>query len=193
LDGRSFLRLAAAGEVGLLLLAWAVGRWLGISPLEQLHLTPAALGAGIVGVVPLLVGLRWTLTTAAASIRRLVALVIDQLGPLLAQRSQLELVMLAALAGFAEELLFRGVLQVGLARVLPDSGALLVAAAVFGLAHFITPAYALLAGIAGLYLGGLFLLQGSLTAPVVAHALYDVVALNCVARLYRRQRNAGID
>jgi uncharacterized protein len=174
-----------------LLLAWATGRWLGLSPLDQLHLTPAALGAGILGVVPLLLGLRWTLTTGTASIRRLVALVADQLGPLVAQRSHLELVLLAALAGFAEELLFRGVLQVGLARVLPEWGALLVAGAVFGLAHFLTPAYALLAGLAGLYLGGLFLLQGSLTAPIIAHALYDVVALNYVARLYRHQSNAG--
>ena len=115
--------------------------------------------------------------------RRLVALVVEQLGPLLAPRSPVELALLAALAGFAEEILFRGVVQVGLARILPESGALVVAGAAFGLAHFITPTYAVLAGLAGLYLGGLFWLEGSLTAPIVAHALYDVVALNYVARL----------
>jgi membrane protease YdiL (CAAX protease family) len=98
-----------------------------------------------------------------------------------------ELALLAVLAGFAEEIFFRGVVQVGLARVLPEGGALVVASAAFGLAHFITPTYALLAGLAGLYLGGLFLLQGSLTAPIVAHAVYDVVALNYVVRLYRGQ------
>jgi hypothetical protein len=117
--------------------------------------------------------------------RRLVALVLEQLGPLLASRSPVELVLLAALAGLAEEMLFRGVMQIGLARLLPDGVALGVASAVFGLAHFITPAYALLAGLAGLYLGGLFLLQGNLVAPIVAHAVYDVVALTCVARLYQ--------
>jgi hypothetical protein len=117
--------------------------------------------------------------------RRLVALVLEQLGPLLASRSPVELVLLAALAGLAEEMLFRGVMQIGLARLLPDGVALVVASAVFGLAHFITPAYALLAGLAGLYLGGLFLLQGNLVAPIVAHAVYDVVALTCVARLYQ--------
>lgn len=137
--------------------------------------------------VPLLLGLRWTLTTGATPVRRLVALVVEQLGPLLAPRSPIELVLLAVLAGFAEEILFRGVVQVGLARVLPESGALVVASAAFGLAHFITPTYALLAGLAGLYLGGLFLLQGSLTAPIVAHVLYDVVALHHVVRLYRKQ------
>jgi hypothetical protein len=168
-------------------LAWLAGRWLGISPLEQLHPDAAALGVGVLATVPLLLGLRWTLTTGAEPVRRLVALVVEQLGPLLAPRSPIELALLAALAGFAEETLFRGVVQVGLARVLPESGALLVAGAVFGLAHFITPTYAVLAGLAGLYLGGLFLLQGSLTAPIVAHALYDFVALYYVKRQYRKQ------
>jgi membrane protease YdiL (CAAX protease family) len=168
-------------------LAWAVGRWLGLPPLEQLHPTPASFGVGVVAAAPLLLGLRWTLTTGMNSVRRLVALVVEQLGPLLAPRSPLELALLATLAGFAEEILFRGVIQVGLARVLPESGALIIASAAFGLAHFITPTYAVLAGLAGLYLGGLFLVQGSLTAPIVAHAVYDVVALNYVARLYRNR------
>ena len=169
------------------MLAWAAARWLGISPLDQLHATPSAFAVGIVAAVPLLLGLRWTLTTGNNSVRRLVALVVEQLGPLLAPLSPLELALLAALAGFAEEILFRGVAQVGLARVLPESGALVVASAAFGLAHFITPTYAVLAGFAGLYLGGLFLLQGSLTAPIVAHVVYDIVALNYVVRLYRHQ------
>ncbi len=168
-------------------MAWAAGRWLDLSPLQQLHPTLASFSVGLVAAAPLLLGLRWTLTTSWNPVRRLVALVVEQLGPLLAQRSAVELALLAALAGFAEEILFRGVVQVGLARVLPESGALVVASAAFGLAHFITPTYALLAGLAGLYLGGLFLLQGSLTAPIVAHAVYDVVALNCVVRLYRNQ------
>ena len=118
--------------------------------------------------------------------RRLVALVVEQLGPLLALRSPAELVLLALIAGLAEEILFRGVVQAGLARVLPDWAAVLVAGAAFGLAHFITPAYALLAGLAGVYLGALFWLGGTLIVPIVAHALYDIVALSYVARLSRR-------
>jgi hypothetical protein len=164
-----------------------MGRWLDLSPLERLQPTAAAFGTGIVAAAPLLLGLRWTLTTGIKSLRRLVALVAEQLGPLLAPCSLVELALLAALAGFAEEVLFRGVVQAGLARVLPEGVALVVASAAFGLAHFITPAYAILAGLAGLYLGGLFLLQGSLTAPIVAHAVYDLVALNYVARRYRQQ------
>ncbi len=172
------------------MLAWVAGRWFGISPLEQLLPTPAAFGVGILAAIPLLVGLRWTLTTGASRVRHLVALVVEQLGPLLAPRSPAELVLLAALAGLAEEIFFRGVVQAGLAHVLPESVALLVASAAFGLAHFITPTYALLAGLAGLYLGGLFLLQGSLLVPILAHAIYDAVALHYVVRMYRDRHEA---
>lgn len=174
------------------MVAWAAGRWLGISPLEQLRPTPIAFGLGIVAAVPLLLGLRWILTTTAKPVRRLVALVVEELGPLLARRSPLELALLAILAGVAEEILFRGVIQVGLSRVLPEGAALVVAGAAFGLVHFITPVYALLAGVAGLYLGGLFLLQGSLTAPIVAHAVYDIVALSYVARMYRHEKQSPV-
>ncbi|MEO8089080.1 MAG: CPBP family intramembrane glutamic endopeptidase [Gemmatimonadales bacterium] len=164
-----------------------MGRWLDISPLGQTRPTLTGVGVGIAAAVPLLLGLRWTLTTSTKSIRGLVALVVDELGPLLAPRSPVSLVFLATLAGLAEEVLFRGVVQTGLARLLPEWAALVLASAGFGLAHFISPAYALLAGLAGLYLGGLFLLQGNLLAPIVAHAVYDVVALNCVARLFQNQ------
>jgi membrane protease YdiL (CAAX protease family) len=116
---------------------------------------------------------------------RLVALVVHQIGPLLVQRSTGQLALLAAVAGLGEEVLFRGVVQVGLARVLPVAGALFAASALFGLVHFVSRAYAILAGIMGFYLGTLFLIQGSLLAPVITHALYDFVALIYVARRYR--------
>jgi membrane protease YdiL (CAAX protease family) len=125
------------------------------------------------------------LTTGWEPIRRLVEFVVEQMGPLLARYSAVELAALAAVAGISEEILFRGVVQVGLARLLPAGWALVMASALFGLVHFATRAYALLAGVMGVYLGILFLLQGSLMAPIVTHALYDFVALIHVARLHR--------
>ncbi len=110
---------------------------------------------------------------------------MEQLGPVLVSRSAAELGLIAMLAGLAEELLFRGVVQVALARVLPEGGALVVASAAFGLAHFVTPTYAVLAAVAGLYLGALYLLQGSLLVPVIAHALYDFLALLYLVRRFR--------
>jgi membrane protease YdiL (CAAX protease family) len=53
---------------------------------------------------------------------------------------------------------------------------------IFGLAHFVTPTYALLAGILGGYLGWLFTVSGNLLAPIIAHGLYDFLAFLVVAR-----------
>jgi CAAX protease family protein len=135
--------------------------------------------------VPLLLGLAWVLAARSGPVHRLVSFVVEQMGRLLAARSPAELALLATLAGVSEEVLFRGVAQVALARVLPEAAALLAASVLFGLVHFASGTYAILAGVMGLYLGVLFLVQGSLLTPIVTHALYDFVALVYVARRYR--------
>jgi len=135
--------------------------------------------------LPLLLGLWWSLRTELPSVRQLVQQVQDHLGPVLVSQSPAVLAVLSILAGTAEEVLFRGVVQVGLGRVLPDGLALTGASVLFGLAHFLTPAYALLAAVAGLYLGTVFLLQGNLLVPIVTHSLYDFVALTYLVRRYR--------
>ena len=169
----------------MLLLGWALSRWLHIRLADQLHLSFPAILMGVAASVPLLLGLRWTLRTESKPIKRLVQVVQDQLGPLVASRSPAELALVAALAGFAEEVLFRGVMQNELARRLPDFLALVLTSAAFGLAHFLTVSYALLAALAGLYLGALYSAQGNLLTPIIAHAVYDLVALMQLARMYR--------
>jgi uncharacterized protein len=180
----SFLRSAVAGEAGLLLVAWALSRWLDISPLEELRPTLGSLLWGIAAAVPLLLALSWMLTSKIGSVRRLVALVENQLGAVLARCSILELATLAAVAGGCEEILFRGVIQEGLARAIPELWALLATSVLFGVVHFASRGYALFAGVMGLYLGSLFLVQGSLLAPIVAHSFYDFIALVYIARTH---------
>jgi membrane protease YdiL (CAAX protease family) len=152
---------------------------------KQLHPDLWSILLGSVASLPLLLGLVWTLRTRVGAIQRLVELVQDQLGPVLTSRSSAELALLAALAGVAEELLFRGVIQAELAERVPGLIALILASAAFGLAHFLTLTYALLAMVAGLYLGALFWLQGNLVIPIVAHAVYDYFALTYLVRRYR--------
>ena len=168
-----------------MLLGWALSRWLDVRLTDHLHLSFPAVLWGVAASLPLLLGLRWTLHTENPPIRRLVRLVEDQLGPLVVSRSPAELALVAALAGLAEEVLFRGVMQGELARRIPGLLALILTSAAFGLAHFLTLSYALLAAVAGLYLGTLYWIQGNLLIPIVAHALYDVVALMQLARIYR--------
>ena len=167
------------------MVAWGAGQWLGIEPLERLRFSAEAVAFSVAATLPMLLALWWTLTTNWGPAGRLVALVVEQLGPVLVGRPAVHLALLATLAGVAEEVLFRGVVQVGLARALSEGWALVVASAIFGLAHFASPTYALLAGLVGLYLGALFLGQGNLLVPILAHSLYDFVALVCVIRRYR--------
>jgi uncharacterized protein len=153
-----------------------------VTPFSYLQPTAASLIWGLVATVPLLLGLAWILSSQWPPARRLVGLVVEQLGPLLAGQSLLGLAAVALVAGLSEEVLFRGVIQPGLSRWLPVEAALMVTSILFGLVHFASRSYALFAMIMGLYLGTLFQLAGNLFAPIVAHAGYDLVALLWVAR-----------
>jgi uncharacterized protein len=184
-----FFHLALVGEAGLLLLAWGLGRWLAVPAGKLLQFGPGDVVWGLLATIPLLLVLDWMLRSSAAPVRNLVNLVTDQLGPLVARCTLLELGCLAAVAGISEEVLFRGVLQAGLGAWLPQSGALLVASMFFGLVHAASRVYVLFATIMGLYLGILFLFQSSLVPPILAHALYDFAALSAVGSRYRSVRS----
>jgi membrane protease YdiL (CAAX protease family) len=137
---------------------------------------------GVAATVPLLVALVWMLRSSWSPVRRLVVLVTELVGALVAGRSLVALGALALLAGVSEEILFRGVIQQALTRWLPSGLAMVAASALFGLVHFASRAYAVFAAIMGLYLGTLFVITGNLFAPIVAHAAYDFVALVWLAR-----------
>lgn len=81
----------------------------------------------------------------------------------------IDLFFISLLAGISEELLFRGVLQVKYGIIL--------ASLLFGLAHFVTPAYAVVAVIMGFYIGYIYQVSGSLLVPVQLHFIYDLSAL----------------
>ena len=50
------------------------------------------------------------------------------------------------------------------------------------LAHLLNTTYAVLAGLVGLYFGGLLIATDQLLAPIVAHAAYDLAALVYLTR-----------
>lgn len=80
-----------------------------------------------------------------------------------------ELVTISAIAGFAEELLFRGVIQ--------RKVGIVAASVVFGLVHFVSPSYVIAASAMGFYLGVVFRMSGHLLMPVQLHFVYDLGAL----------------
>jgi len=95
---------------------------------------------------------------------------------------------LGAAAGIGEEMLFRGLLQTQLLQLpalasIPGWISVLITSIIFGALHAITPLYAIIATIASMYFGYLFLWtadsyqQLNLAIPIICHALYDVGAL----------------
>lgn len=165
-----------------MVIALWLGQLGGVSPFRHLRLDVAGAAAGLAAALPMLALLLWCLRTAWGPMRRLVALVEERLGPHLANASPGGIILLAALAGIGEELLFRGVLQVWLAERLPLGWAVAGASLLFGLGHWLSASYAVLASAIGAYLGAVFLLTDNLLAPIVAHAAYDVVALGILVR-----------
>ena len=88
-----------------------------------------------------------------------------------------DLAIVSLLAGVCEEALFRGFLQTWLAGFVNPHVALGAAALLFGLAHPISRVYVIFVTAFGLTLGYLYLLTGELVSVVVAHGLYDFLAL----------------
>jgi uncharacterized protein len=173
-------------ECALLLAALATGRLAGVRPFGLLEVDAAAVAYGIAAALPMLLLLSWCLRTGWAPMRRLVGLAEDHLRPYLAGASIGGIVLLSFMAGLGEEALFRGVIQTALAERLPGWTAVGLGALLFGAAHWLTLSYAVLASLIGVYLGVVFLLTQNLLVPIVAHGLYDVVALSVLARANRR-------
>lgn len=97
------------------------------------------------------------------------------------------ILLIALAAGVSEEILFRGVLQDAAAKHLPIALAILAPNVIFGLMHARTALYALIAGTVGVWLGVVYWLTGNLLAPIIAHALYDVIALEVTRRAIAAQ------
>ncbi len=102
------------------------------------------------------------------------------------------IVIMAVSAGIAEELLFRGVVQSWIAGFVPVIFALVLSNVLFGMLHMRTLLYAVIAGLVGVYLGGLYVLTGNLLAPMTVHVLYDMAALEYTRRAVHRYMAEGI-
>lgn len=193
-----FFHLALWFNAGMLGAAFLVGRLLGVDVVATLRFTVEAMLLGAAATVPA-AALLWLLDrcplAAFDDLRRLAR---GKLAPLVAPLTMPQLVVLVISVGFAEEILFRGLIQGGLeqyfaTRLSADGAAwlaLVLAGIVFGLCHAITPVYALFAMVMGLYLGGLwaFMPPRNLLVPIVTHALYDFVAI--VYLVHSRDRSA---
>jgi len=81
-----------------------------------------------------------------------------------------------------EELLFRGAVQGWLAWHLNDGLAILAASVLFGLVHYLSFTYFVMATGLGLVLGVAYWMSDSLMLVMVWHGVYDMIALYSLRR-----------
>ena len=185
-DPAAGFRLAILVEGGLGFLAVALAWLLGVSLREQFSTTASAalrsVGWGIAATLPLLAGFWWLVHAQAPTLRQLRNRVDQLLRELFPRANLMELAVISALAGVTEELLFRGVVQTYLISwTMPILG-LAIASLVFGAFHAMSRLYFVLTTAVGVYLGALLLWCQDLTVPIVAHGLYDFLALAYLTR-----------
>jgi membrane protease YdiL (CAAX protease family) len=165
-------------EGGLAFLATLLGWLVGQPPVEKLGWNWAGALWGVAAAVPMVAAFFVLHTYPIGPLRRIRRFGEEVVRPLLAPCTIMDLLGISVLAGVGEEMLFRGVLQAACTRWFESlPAAVAVAALVFGLLHAITLTYALLAALAGAYLGLVWVATDNLLTPIVAHALYDFAVL----------------
>lgn len=102
---------------------------------------------------------------------------MGQLRALFRKAKPVDFVFMSVMAGLGEEVLFRGLLLHHGSAWLGMPAGLALSSLLFGLVHALSLAYVVFASLLGLALGLLYLWSGNLVVPIVAHGVYDVVAL----------------
>jgi uncharacterized protein (TIGR03067 family) len=87
------------------------------------------------------------------------------------------ILMAVGIGPLAEEVFCRGMLYNALRQRLPLAVALVLQAVLFGAAHSFSVEYAVVAGLLGLALAGVYQWRKTLLAPVLLHSLYNGAAL----------------
>jgi membrane protease YdiL (CAAX protease family) len=173
---RGFL-LAVGVEGALALVAWGLGYLFDLPLWDQIRWDGPAIAWGIAASLPMLVAFLACVRWPVGPLRSIQQVSEEVIRPLFVSCSIWQLALLSVVAGIGEETLFRGILQGLLSRPWGPIPGLLLSSLLFGLLHPLTPTYLVLAALVGVYLGCWWLATDNLLVVIIAHALYDFVAL----------------
>ena len=190
-NNKKFFKLACYFESSLVIVAILLGWFSGIDPFENIFFSEPAIFIGLLSTLPLLllfIALNRIDNKYLLQIRQIL---LDTFGPAMHKQHWTDLLVLAAIAGTAEEILFRGVLQPWIESSWGMTAGLIGSNIVFGLVHAVTPLYALLATLVGIYLGLSldFGEQRNLLTPIIIHGLYDFLAFLMILSYYHAQEH----
>lgn len=181
MDRKALLLVTLFAEGGLFVFGLLLmGDSGSLSPKFLLSL--GATGWALLLSIPMFVGLYITSRSKWGPLTRFNNEIEEKVAPIFANCNIIDLALIAFLAGTGEELFFRGWLQGALASKFGVILGILLASGIFGFAHYLSPTYAIYAGLTGLYLGAIFYVSGNLYIVMGIHALYDFVALIYLVR-----------
>ena len=182
-----FFKSACVFEASLVLVAVFLGWVSDIDPFKNIYFSESAIAYGVIGTAPLFLMFLALEKMQGESVVNIRKLLLNTLGPGLHRYHWTDLFVLASIAGVSEELLFRGVIQPWIESSWGIMAGLIGSNIVFGLVHAVTPLYAVLAAMVGIYLG-LSLDYGgdrNLLIPIIIHGFYDFLAFVALMRVYR--------
>jgi hypothetical protein len=190
INTENFFKQACIFEGSLIGLALVLGWLADINPFASLYFSETAFLHGIIATLPIFIIFLALYQLNIKSLTKIKTLLLDMLGPVLLRYHWTDLLILAAIAGISEEILFRGVIQPWMESSWGMLTGLIVSSILFGLVHAVTLLYFLLATLMSAYLGLLLDVEASrnLLIPIVTHGFYDFLAFLVIARSYRHQQ-----
>ena len=181
---------ALLGSLLFVGLAFLIGVWAQLGPVDSFHLSANGVFLGLATLAPMLLLLvaleKWDHPRVSAFREQQ----IDFFQGLGFELTPIRIVLLSLGAGIGEELLFRGAIQANLTNHLPIILAIAIPSFIFGILHSANRIYMALAGIISIYLGIVFHITGNILVPILAHTIYDIIAFIYTDRLIKARQNA---
>ncbi len=187
-DRRTMLTIAVLLEGALVGLAFLLGWWWDEPPLKYLHWSWPDLAISLAATAPLLLFVVLLERYPIGPLKQVREQCLEVWNEILGASGWWDILLYSALAGFCEELLFRGVLQPAIAYHLNKTFGIVFAALLFGLAHSVSVTYVVIVFVLGIYLGLLHEATDNLLVVMLVHGLYDFFAMAYLkARFARTQ------
>jgi hypothetical protein len=184
IDRATLLNIVLIMEGVLLLAATGWSYFAGVELLPHLHVRGKAILLGCAAGLALSLSssiLYWLSDRAQWSwLKPISDLVREELAPIFAKVTILDVVVIALVSGFCEEIAFRGVLQ--------GQFGLVIASMLFGILHCPSlryPHYGLWACTAGFYLGFIYYWSHNLWVPIIAHVVNNIIGLAMLRHIGR--------
>jgi hypothetical protein len=177
MNRRALLLVTVFAEGGLFLLGLILMRFSQLELWSRINLSWGATASALLLCIPMLAALFFAMRTHWTPVSHFRIELEEKVIPIFANCKLPDLALIAFLAGVGEELFFRGWLQGVLTSKFDVWLGILIASAIFGLAHYLSATYAIYAGLTGLYLGVIYRVTGNLYIGMAIHALYDFIAL----------------